>query len=200
MANLPPGVPVHFLPAELALLRFRPPADAALFIAVHREALRAMQNRLTQVVGMTGSGIVWTGAVDERMIEVTHGVPQPDVRATLADYLLVGPDVWSIVAPGPLLIGHDAHLTVYHRSRPWVVVGELSSDVLLGMPLNDAGGPPKWFSPVIPQTYLRLPTVKDGRLELAHLWSIPRVRTKPLGEVTPEPRDELELAIRRYFA
>jgi hypothetical protein len=133
------------------------------------------------------------------MIETTRDAPRAEARYSLADYLLIGPDLWTIVGPGPLLVSADAHLTVYHRSRPWVVVGELSADVLLGMPLNDARGAPKWFSPIIPQTYLELPVRKDGRLELAHLWSIPRVRVQRMGEVTPEPREELELAIDRYF-
>lgn len=202
MATIATGTAVSIASAHAAALRFPPPSGAALFVAVHADALKATANQLTQILAIEQHQAVWTGAVDERMLEV--GADQrPDARTLLAHGLFRGDRLWSVVRPGRLTRPPDQGplFTVYHGTRPWVVVGELAHDRLLAMPLNDARGNPKWYAPVIPQAQLTfVGNSKDSQLELAHLWCFPAASTSRAGVVREAAVPELRAAVARYFA
>jgi hypothetical protein len=219
VATLPPGTRVRLVEAERALLRFPPPPEAPLVVAVHPDALKAPGNRLTLVVATgahapPGAAPTWAGALDERMLEAVPDAPRPldagAARRALGAALLAGDALWAIARPAPLLAdpaGGPRH-TVYHGRRPWVIVGALPADAdgetgasrVLAMPLNDAHGNPKWFAPTILHDHMRFPgNAKDSQLEMAHLWALPRDAARPIGAVEPPAHAPVAAAIARYF-
>jgi len=203
MATIAPGRQVDLPEAERDVLRHPPEADASLWIAVHPDALRAGdRSRLTQVIALGPDGEpTWAGALDEEMLEPRAEV-RPNLRRRLADRILVGDRLWSLVFIEGLVHGDpwDPYLTIYAGSRPWVVLGELPSGRLLAVPLNDAHGNPKWFTPVVRRQHIGFRgSTKDAQLELAHLWSFdPEV--KKVGDLLPAAREAVGQDVWRYFA
>ena len=202
MATIATGTAVSIAGEHAAALRFPPPLGAALFVAVHSGALKAASNHLTQILAVVEQQPVWTGALDERMLEM-GAERMPGARRLLATALLRGEQLWSVVRPGNLTGAHvnGPLFTIYHGMRPWVVVGELPRGELLAMPLNDAHGNPKWFAPVIPQADLSFAgNSKDAQLELAHLWCFPRAAARHAGTVLEAAIPDVRAAVERYFA
>jgi hypothetical protein len=203
VATLSPGVRVTLKDIERDALEYPPDADASLWIAVHPDALKAgSRNQLTQVVGLDPADeIVWVGALDEGML-ATQDERRSGLRRRLADRVLQGAAQWSLRFVRSLTVGDPwaPHLTVYSGPRPWVVLGELSNGRLLAVPLNDAHGNPKWYTPIVRRQDIRFAgSAKDAQLELAHLWSIP-ADTRLLGEITPAVREDLAQDVWRYYS
>ncbi|MGD2067800.1 MAG: hypothetical protein PVI57_03880 [Gemmatimonadota bacterium] len=198
MASMPPGSLALLDPDELARLRFPPPTDEVV-IAVHEGALKAPGNRLTLAACADEGEVVWVGAVDERMVLGSLG-RGASLRPQLARRLFTGERCWSIVWPGHLLrsAGAGPRFTLYHGDRPWVVLGELSGGSLLAAPLNDASGSAKWYAPRIARGDLEGAAAKDGQLEMAHLWSLPR-DLPAAGGVAERARPGLRRAVGGYY-
>jgi hypothetical protein len=92
------------------------------------------------------------------------------------------------------------YLTLYAGRRPWVVVGELANGRRLAVPLNDARGNPKWYTPVVRWQDLRMPaSTKDAQLELAHLWSLP-ADVRVVGTLAPSARETIGQAVWSYYS
>lgn len=199
MASFPPGTRVRLRSDDMAVLRFPPPREAELFIAVYRDALKALGSQLAWVVGVVGADLVWTGSADEAMLGQVPGSNRA-LRSELGKRLLTGSDLWTVVRPCELSTTAGPHLTVYHGDRPWITVGELRNGAFLAMPLNDARGNPKSSAPVVEQVDLQFPGSKRSQVGMAHLWSIPRSSTQTVGDVAPAPRVSLGKVIQRYFS
>ena len=198
MATIAPGTQVNLAATERAKLAFPPPAAATLVVAVHRGALGAPRNGLTQLVGILNGSIVWAGALDEAMLRAVS--PGHDERRALGERTVVGAQLWDVIRPG-LLTEHGVArplLTAYDGDRPWMVIGELVTGDVLAAPLNDATGNTKWFTPVIGAGELLFPGSKESQLEWAHLWSFGRP-VAAVGTVSPSARIALGQAIKRYF-
>jgi hypothetical protein len=201
MATLSPGQAVTLRDGVGLNLAWPPPATAALYIAVHRDALRAgSRNLLTLVTAVEETNLLWVGAIDEGMVSIAQAPSRPNARALIAGCLFQGPSAWRIIRPGLLTTAcaPRPYLTVYDNDRPWVVLGSLSSGSLLCAPLNDARGNPKWWAPQVPRPDLLFPGSKDSQIELAHLWSLGPGHTT-VGEVAPSARTTLSTAIRGYI-
>lgn len=211
MANYCPGTLVHFVPGVADKLRFPPAITGSrtgVAIAVHPGALRAPASLHTQIVAFDGQDIVWAGALDEKLLAVAEG-SCPSPRKRLADRLLQGKALWSVIRPGSLL-RPGAQLpgsTIYgglspatEKFRPWLVIGELSNGQVLAAPLNDRSADFKripWFTPLLRQRDLWPDSPKDSTVELAHVWSLPA--TDAFRTLVPSGRGIVEQVIRRYY-
>ncbi len=200
MATIAPGTEVLLRAGERDKLRFPPPEDARLYVAVHEGALRVGErNRLTQVVGLVGDRLDWVGAVDERMLERSSGPPLPSARSRIAESLFWDDEAWDIVWPGPLLADgvRRPYFTVYDGDRPWMTLGRLPGG-LLAAPLNDARGNPKWWAPRIDAADLEFVEGKPAQVELAHLWTVGDFQVRG-GRVSDRARAELADRVRAYL-
>ncbi|HEX9887291.1 MAG TPA: hypothetical protein VGA70_12425 [Longimicrobiales bacterium] len=199
MARIPPGSQVALRPGPAARLSHLPPPGADLVVAVHEGALRALGNVHTQLAGFQEGDLAWAGAVGEDVLEVlAAGGGSP--RMLLADHLERGERLWEVVWPGDLLRdpSRGPLSTLYLGSRPWLVVGELTSGDLLAVPLGDAGNP-MWFTPVLRREDVRFSgSHKDSQAELGHLWSLPAA-VAAVGDVAPRAADLISRALRDYF-
>lgn len=199
MATLPPDTRVDLAASERQKLTFPPAPATELAIGVHPDALKAgNRNQLTQVVGVIGSSLVWTGAIDEAML-ARRPDGLSDARNLIRARLLSGSTLWSIVRPGLLTAPSVRRplLTIYDGDRPWIVIGEVDGRSFLGVPLNKPSNP-KWFTPVIPERDLDFAGSKTSQVELAHLWSLPS-SSQSIGNLTSWGRQALEPKVRRYF-
>jgi hypothetical protein len=178
------------------------PPDGDLVIVVHPAALRATWDRHTQVAQLAGGVLTWLGALGEDMLVTIDAPPNPDARRACAERYLRGARLWEVVRPGALLLpdAPRAPTTIYAGGdrRPWVVIGETDTGDPITAPLNDATNP-KWWTPIVPRSALSFPgNVKDGQLELAHVWSLP-MGVITMGEVTMLGQSAIERAVRAYF-
>jgi hypothetical protein len=198
IATLANGTSVRLRDGQADNLAFPPPVGVVLHVAVNPAALKAPTNPHTQLVATFGGGIVWCGAVGEDMVELDAALADGSRRAALAGCLFVGSKVWDIIRPGPITAPavSDQLSTVYGGDRPWLVLGRLSSDIVLAAPMNRASNP-KWFAPVVAAADLNIPFAKDSQVELAHLWSLPS--SPAAGELAVAGRPALEQATRKYF-
>lgn len=199
MATLAPDTRVDMVERHRLELAFPPPPGAELVIAVHAGALRATFSTLTQVVGFEARDVVWTGAVDERMVMRAAGAV-PEARKALWARLMLGPRLWQVVRPGLLTRPAVSRplLTVYDGDRPWVVLGELQGGTLVAAPLNDARGNPKWWTPVLRADQLGFAGSKPSQVELAHLWSLPATLSSA-GAVQAGGDQTIAQVIGRYL-
>jgi hypothetical protein len=182
-------------------LRFLPP-QPELTVVVHQDALRAPNSQHTQVACIVNDEPVWLGALGEDLLAPTNGAVYGNARALCARRFLCGAQLWGIVKPGLLVHDHIPRplSTVYDGSalRPWVVIGETQSGMLIAVPLNDRTNP-KWYTPPLAQAQMSFPgNNKDAQVELAHVWSLPAHIQKE-GVVLPSGICVLEASIRRYF-
>lgn len=186
----------------MASLRFAPPTEE-LFVIPHAAALRAPGDRHTQVAAFDDDGLVWIGALGEDLLSISQAAARSTARSDCASRLLQGSRLWEIVRPGALLTTGSPRpmSTVYDGSdlRPWVVLGETASGELVAAPLNDDQTNPKWWTPVIAQGDMRfIGNIKNGQVELAHLWSLPSSLGAE-GSVLPAGRTGVQDSIRNYF-
>jgi hypothetical protein len=171
MATFAPGTRVAIDPKERLKLRFPPPAGTDLVIGVHPAAMKAASNRLTVAATIGEGRLQWIGALDERMLIPTTDRAS-DPRPTIRSHLLVAADLWRVVRPGLLVTATTARplYTVYDGDRPWIIVGETSSGSPTAVPLNDARGGAKWWTPTVSQADLEFAGAKTSHVELAHPW------------------------------
>lgn len=197
MATVAPGRPVRLSDAEHSRLRY-PPPGRDLFIAVVDGALAAPGSSLTLAAHVGRRGLDWLGAIDESMLEPLPGQGY-DARDHIRAALLTGPGLWNCIFPEELLNHPLARqTTVYRGRRPWIVVGELPCGDLMAMPLNDASGNPKPYTPVIPIGALPTLHSKASQLEIPHLWSLPS-SVRIMSRLEPPYQNTLARAIRIYF-
>ncbi len=199
MASLEPGTAVKLTSAARAGLNYLPLEDAELFIAVHKAALRAKNDRATAVFGFRDDQIVWVAGFDERLLDVRHTISFNRPRSAIQQHMLKGRYCWSLIRPMALIKpGHHNMGAVYQGTRPWLVLGELPHAVLAA-PLNDASTNPKWYSPFIAQRHVRFPgSSKNSQVELPHLWSLP-MEFEVLGDVADAVRPGLSKEVLGYF-
>ncbi len=201
MATLAVGTKVDLSEFAAEALRFLPP-DGDLVIVVHPAALRAPGDRHTQVAHLVDREPTWLGAMGEDLLVLVDGPPEPEARAACTARLLGGRRLWEVVRPGALLERDVASplSTVYAGSvlRPWLVIGETADEALIAAPLNDAANP-KWWTPVISRHTLAFDgNLKDGQLELAHVWTLP-AGTAGIGALRAPGVPTVERAIRAYY-
>jgi hypothetical protein len=203
LATIETGRQVVLLPGEADRLALPPDEGASLWVAAHPGAQRAgARSRLTQLVALDEHDApVWAGALDETMLALGHEA-RSGVRDRLGACLLEGDGLWSVLFVRSLLVGNPQYpyLTIYWGARPWVVLGALPNGRQLAVPLNDAHGNPKWYTPVVERSDIRIPgSTKDAQLELAHLWSF-EPGTRVIGQIAPRAREDLAFAVHRYFS
>ncbi|MBT8395447.1 MAG: hypothetical protein KJN92_00715 [Gemmatimonadetes bacterium] len=199
MPILLPGTEVSIRPEAFRRLRFRPPEDAVLLIAVHDAGLLARHSPHTQLLGFSEGDLAFAAALSEDLLTVeSEGGGDP--RILLGEAIGVGPRVWDVIWPGELVIDPERGplATTYQGERPWVVIGTTTDGEPLAAPLNEAGNP-KWYTPLLArEEVLMSGSSKDAQLELAHLWSFPG-STPAVGSVAMEARDRVLAELRKYF-
>lgn len=197
MATIPEGTAVSLDTQATGELTY-PPSGQDLIIVVHPGALRAAHNRLTQVAEIDGGAITWAGSLDEGLLTPAPNTTQ-GVRNLLSQSLLRGVRQWSIIRPGflrkPGVVRKD---TVYQGDRPWIVVGELASGALLGMPLNEDDGNRAVYNHLIDASALNIPNAKPSKLELNHLWSFPTT-CSAVALLAQSARSAAAAAVRNYY-
>lgn len=184
---------------RFADLNYPPAPTGAFAIAVHPGALRAQKNQATQVIQVNNDELLWVGSIDECMLHVSNAT-HSNARALLANHLLRGAALWSVITPGSLIRRPISYATtIYQGSRMWVVLGETSS-ALLAAPLNSGTKDSVYQIPVSAADLpagVRSPS--DSTLELNHLWSFPRT-SHSLGTINPNKHARLADKTKRYYS
>jgi hypothetical protein len=199
MATIAQHTVVRFKRGVDLPLRFRPAGGGRLVVAVETGALKAPENNLTTVVEVTGLRIAWVGSIDESMVDATDERHE-NARQELSRLVLQGNATWTIVSPGMLRYPGTGEMdTVYQGDRPWVMIGGPHECGLLAVPLNDLGkGAHPYYQCAVQRADLQLPSAKDSKLELGHVWSFPKEMER-VGEVLPDARTAITAALKRYY-
>lgn len=101
MPRIAPGSIVRFRPGVVAKLRFPPPDEGTLAVAVETAALKSKWNALTTVILLDGNEITWVASLDESMLQVLEDTIV-DSRTLLTGLLLEGDALWQVIRPGTL--------------------------------------------------------------------------------------------------
>lgn len=208
MTNIAPDTVVSCFGSVWQDLRFTPEPDGVMVIVAHPRSLTP-QNPSTQVMQIKDGDLLWVGTVDEAMVTSTTVARMENARSVLSGHLLKGANLWSVLAPGPLLRAGSIHQSsVYKDPHMWVVLGE-TTDLLLAATLSTwkerfrPDGRPKG-EPVyhvrIAQAELPATVVspRDSVVELNHLWSFPK-QVSTIGSIAASAHERLREKVRRYY-